>query len=179
MIRLQKQRALKGSFNPTIGELYKDKEILAANPFMGELYSTFANAAARPATVTGARYNQVSNAFWNSVHEVLSGKAKADAALQQLGRQRSVGVWLPSAIAVPAVVGRTDFLATIPEGIARRLAPLLGLQTLPPPLPLEEVRVGMYWHDRMHQNPPHKWLRQVVREVAGELAAERPLPLGD
>jgi trehalose/maltose transport system substrate-binding protein len=94
---VQKQRALKGSFNPTIGELYKDKEILAANPFMGELYSTFANAAARPATVTGARYNQVSNAFWNSVHEVLSGKAKADAALQQLevnlGRTSRGGKW--------------------------------------------------------------------------------------
>ena len=94
---VQKQRALKGSFNPTIGELYKDKEILAANPFMGELYSTFSNAAARPATVTGARYNQVSNAFWNSVHEVLSGKVKADAALQQLdtnlGRTSRGGKW--------------------------------------------------------------------------------------
>lgn len=94
---VQKQRALKGSFNPTLGELYKDKEILAANPFMGELYGTFANAAARPATVTGARYNQVSNAFWNSVHEVLSGKVKADAALQQLdanlGRTSRGGKW--------------------------------------------------------------------------------------
>jgi DNA-binding transcriptional LysR family regulator len=97
-----------------------------------------------------------------------------DAALQQLGRERRMGVWLPSAIAVPAVVSRTDFLATIPVGIADRFAPLLGLQTFPPPLALAEVRVGMYWHDRMHQNPPHKWLRQVVRDVAGKLAAQAP-----
>ena len=85
--------------------------------------------------------------------------------------QRAVGVWMPSAISVPAVVSRTDFLATVPEAIARVFAPLLGLRVLAPPLPLDDVRIGMYWHERMHQNPSHKWLRQLVRSVAEELAA--------
>jgi len=81
---VQKQRALKASFNPTIGALYKDVEIRKTNPFMYELYGTFANAVARPTTVTGPRYNQVSNQFWNAVHEVLSGKAKPEEALARL-----------------------------------------------------------------------------------------------
>lgn len=81
---VQKERALKGSYNPTIGALYKDADILAANPFMGELYSTFTSAVGRPATVTGPKYNQVSNEFWNAAHEVLSGKAKAPEALTRL-----------------------------------------------------------------------------------------------
>lgn len=80
----QKRRAVKGAYNPTIESLYKDSEILAAAPFMGELYDTFVNAVARPSTVTGAKYNQVSNEFWNAVYAVLSGKAKADASLAQL-----------------------------------------------------------------------------------------------
>lgn len=101
-----------------------------------------------------------------------SVEAAVDAALQQAGRQRTLGVWMPSSISVPAVVSRTDYLATVPEAIARDFAPLLGLKLLAPPLPLEDVRIGMYWHDRMHQNPPHKWLRQLVRDVAGELARE-------
>ena len=92
-----------------------------------------------------------------------------DAALHRLGRQRSIGVWLPSAISVPAVVSKTDFLATVPIGVATRLAPALSLQVLAPPLALGDVQVGMYWHDRMHQNAAHKWLRQIVREVAGGL----------
>lgn len=83
---VQKERAIKGSFNPTIVALYKDADILKANPFMGELYGAFANAVGRPATVTASRYNQVSNAFWNAVHEVLSGRAKADEALARLDR---------------------------------------------------------------------------------------------
>jgi len=81
---VQKERALKGSYNPTLGALYKDPEILAANPFMGSLYETFTSAVGRPATVTGARYNQVSNAFWNAAHDVLSGREKAPDALKKL-----------------------------------------------------------------------------------------------
>ena len=80
----QKRRAVQGAYNPTIESLYKDPEILKAAPFMGELYDTFVNAVARPSTVTGAKYNQVSNDFWNAVHGVLSGRAKADASLAQL-----------------------------------------------------------------------------------------------
>lgn len=95
-----------------------------------------------------------------------------DAALEQAGRARAVGAWMPSSISVPAVVSRTDFLATVPEAIARDFAPPLGLRVLAPPLPLDDVRIGMYWHERMHQNPPHKWLRQLVRDVASELARE-------
>ena len=81
---VQKERAIKGSFNPTVAALYKDPDILKASPFMGELLGVFSNAVGRPATVTGAKYNQVSNQFWNAAHEVLSGKAKADDALGRL-----------------------------------------------------------------------------------------------
>ena len=81
---VQKERALKASYNPSIGALYKDAEILAANPFMGALYGTFTSAVGRPATITASKYNQVSNAFWNASHEVLSGKTKAEDSLKAL-----------------------------------------------------------------------------------------------
>ncbi|MFO1147866.1 MAG: ABC transporter substrate-binding protein [Alsobacter sp.] len=80
----QKRRAVNGSYNPTIPALYEDKEVLAAVPFFGDLYSTFTNAVARPSKVTGANYNKVSNAFWNATHAVLSGQAKAPEALATL-----------------------------------------------------------------------------------------------
>ena len=80
----QKRRAIHGAYNPTIESLYKDEEVLKAVPFFGELYDTFVSAVARPSTATGAKYNQVSNEFWNAVHGVLSGKAKAEASLAPL-----------------------------------------------------------------------------------------------
>lgn len=81
---VQKMRAIKGSYNPTIVSLYKDKEVIDANPFFGSLFDVFTGAVPRPSTVTGAKYNEVSAAFWNATHEVLSGKTKADESLKKL-----------------------------------------------------------------------------------------------
>ena len=81
---VQKERAIKGSYNPTIGALYQDKEVLAANPFFGSLYNVFTSAVPRPATATGLKYPEVSSAFWNATHDVLSGKATAEDSLKKL-----------------------------------------------------------------------------------------------
>jgi trehalose/maltose transport system substrate-binding protein len=81
---VQKQRAIEGSFNPTIADLYKDQDVLTATPFFGQLYDTFINAVPRPSTATGAKYNQVSNEFFNAVYAALSGKAPADKSLADL-----------------------------------------------------------------------------------------------
>jgi trehalose/maltose transport system substrate-binding protein len=81
---VQKERAIKGSYNPTISALYQDKEVLAANPFFGSLYNVFTSAVPRPATVTGLKYPEVSAAFWNATHDVLSGKASAEDSLKRL-----------------------------------------------------------------------------------------------
>jgi trehalose/maltose transport system substrate-binding protein len=82
----QKRAALEISENPTIPALYKDPEILAKNPFMGELLPAFQAAVARPSRQTGSRYNQVSSAFWNAVHDTLAGRATPEESLAQVGK---------------------------------------------------------------------------------------------
>jgi trehalose/maltose transport system substrate-binding protein len=81
---VQKERAIAGAFNPTIPALYRDPEILEAAPFFATLSETLASAVARPSAVTGGKYNQVSSAFWNAVHGVLSGREKAGVSLKRL-----------------------------------------------------------------------------------------------
>lgn len=83
----QKRRAVAAAYNPTLPALYRDPEVLAANPFFGELYPTFSQAVARPSRVVGYRYNRVSNAFWNAVHDVLAGRRPAAESLADLDRQ--------------------------------------------------------------------------------------------
>ena len=76
----QKRRAIQASYNPTIDALYQDQEVLEAVPFFGTLYDTFTNAVARPSAPTGDAYGRVSNAFFSTSHDVLSGtKNGADA----------------------------------------------------------------------------------------------------
>jgi trehalose/maltose transport system substrate-binding protein len=81
---VQKERAIKGSYNPTIASLYKDKAVLEANPFFGSLYNVFTSAVPRPATATGLKYPEVSAAFWNATHDVMSGKSTAEDSVKKL-----------------------------------------------------------------------------------------------
>ncbi|GMA16999.1 ABC transporter substrate-binding protein [Deinococcus metallilatus] len=85
----QKRRAIQASYNPTIASLYKDPEVLKAVPFFGSLYDVFINAVARPATVTGGKYNEVSNAFSTAVYNVLTNKSAPGPALKSLEGQLS------------------------------------------------------------------------------------------
>lgn len=81
---VQKQRAIAASFNPSLLSLYRDPDVVRANPFMGELYGVFTHAVARPTVIAGTRYNQLSNELWNATHDVLSSRAKPEEALSQL-----------------------------------------------------------------------------------------------
>ncbi|MBZ9749569.1 ABC transporter substrate-binding protein [Deinococcus sp. HMF7604] len=80
----QKIRAIEGAYNPTLQSLYKDKDVLAKNPFFGSLYNVFTSAVARPSGPTKSKYNQVSQAFSSAVSDVLSGKSKGQAAVTKL-----------------------------------------------------------------------------------------------
>jgi trehalose/maltose transport system substrate-binding protein len=80
----QKRAAIEISVNPTMPALYKDQEILQKNPFIAELLPTFESAVARPSRVAGSKYNQVSSAFWNAVHDTLTGKGTAEENLSNL-----------------------------------------------------------------------------------------------
>jgi len=94
-----------------------------------------------------------------------------DDALAEAGLTRTIGATLTSTLASTSVVARSDLLATIPERIALDFAPSLGLQILPPPLALGHVDTAMFWHNRMHNNSAHRWLRQQLKAVAESLNA--------
>ncbi|SFH51877.1 trehalose/maltose transport system substrate-binding protein [Tindallia magadiensis] len=81
---MQKMRAVDGSLNPTIMDLYEDEDVLEAAPFFGSLYDVFINAVARPSTASAPNYNAVSTAFFRAVHNVLNGNMDAAAALEEL-----------------------------------------------------------------------------------------------
>ena len=82
--KVQKHRAIEGAYNPTYPALYKDKDVLAANPFFGTLYDVLPNAVSRPSSITGPKYDAVSQAFWSTVHDVLNGRAKGAEAVKKL-----------------------------------------------------------------------------------------------
>ena len=84
---VQKDRAIRGSFNPTRPALYKDPEVIAANGFMASLLGTFEDSVARPSGEAGLKYPSVSLALANAAHDVLGRKATPEAAVRKLEGQ--------------------------------------------------------------------------------------------
>lgn len=80
----EKWRALNESELPTVKAAYSDPDIAKQIPFIAKLVPVFENASPRPSTVTGAKYNDVSVAYFNAVHDVLTGKTDAKTSFANL-----------------------------------------------------------------------------------------------
>jgi trehalose/maltose transport system substrate-binding protein len=81
---VQKKRAMAFSVLPTLPALYSDPDVLAKNPFFKIMLDVFNNAVARPSTVTGADYNQLSTAMFQNVNKVLTGAESGKDAVVQV-----------------------------------------------------------------------------------------------
>jgi len=81
----QARRCLKSANPPTIPALYEDPEILARNPYLSTVLLAFRQGGAvRPSTVAGKMYPDVSRAYFDAVHAVLSHKKSPLQAAAEL-----------------------------------------------------------------------------------------------
>lgn len=91
-------------------------------------------------------------------------------ALQRQNLRREVAVSVTHFLAIPEMVAVTDYCATLPMLICRRLAGDKRLRIMPAPVDLGTFPVEMGWHVRYRDDPAHRWLRGLIAEVAAELA---------
>ncbi|MNT59863.1 HTH-type transcriptional regulator SyrM 1 [compost metagenome] len=57
------------------------------------------------------------------------------------------------------MLASTDLVAMVPERLVRD-APALRL--LEPPVEVPGYEMSMLWHERVHRDPAHRWLREQV-----------------
>ncbi|MEH7882015.1 ABC transporter substrate-binding protein [Rhizobium laguerreae] len=81
---VQKARAIELSNLPTLTDLYDDKDVAAAQPFMPNWKPIFQDAVPRPSATAKVKYNEVSSKFWTAVHNSLSGSGSAAENLELL-----------------------------------------------------------------------------------------------
>ena len=84
----QARRCRRSAEPPTIPALYKSPEILAQNPYFSRALQEFReNKALRPSRASGKMYPDVSRAYFEAVHAVLSQKKSAAQAASELEKQ--------------------------------------------------------------------------------------------
>lgn len=107
-------------------------------------------------------------AYREAAHvEVLSGKSHGllTEALKAQRIERRVLLQLPGFLGLATVVAQTDLLATVPREIGETLARSGALKLLRCPFKVPSFTVKQYWHQRMHHDAAHRWLRGVCAGI--------------
>jgi trehalose/maltose transport system substrate-binding protein len=85
-VQVKRSRVL--SEPPTLPGLYDRPEVLAPNPYFAQLSQAFRTGmVSRPSNVTGKKYQEVTDAYIQAVHSVLTGKRSAPDAAASLEKE--------------------------------------------------------------------------------------------
>ena len=98
-----------------------------------------------------------------------SSPSLVERAIAEAGHARQVGVQVPSFLAAALVVARTELFLAAPRVLLAPLARSLGLVVLDPPIALPPVPAVALWPERLHLDPGHRWFRDLVTAVVGDV----------
>jgi DNA-binding transcriptional LysR family regulator len=104
------------------------------------------------------------------VHAVARGSSfnPLSDSLRKLGYSRRIALSIPHQSVLPMILKGTDLLATVGRVCAEHIVVDDQLCQVPVPLPLENTRITMWWHDRNTNDPGHRWLRNLFADIGGE-----------
>ncbi len=96
------------------------------------------------------------------------GPGLVEQALSRAKKKRRIVMRLPHFFAGPLILQRTDHLMTVPLRAQVMLRELSNIRFLPLPFEVELMHVKLLWHERMHHDAGHKWLRSVMADLFSE-----------
>jgi len=97
------------------------------------------------------------------------GIAGVDRELSNLGLSRNIKMTVGSPMMVPLVVQSTKLIGVLPEPAAIVAAKNFSLSVFSLPIDVPEAYVTLVWHERVHYNAGHRWLRKQVSELRKRL----------
>ncbi|MGE0006261.1 MAG: LysR substrate-binding domain-containing protein [Parvibaculaceae bacterium] len=97
------------------------------------------------------------------------GKSDVERAAEERGMRRTIGAWLPNFSQVPALLARTNLLATMTPLVMDGAMQRFGLSALEPPIPIKPTSLFFAWSFRRANDPGSRWFRELVMAAYGEL----------
>jgi DNA-binding transcriptional LysR family regulator len=103
--------------------------------------------------------------FLDATHVVAeatgTGHYVVEKRMAELGVQRRIGLRVPNFLALPTIVASSDMIATVPEPLAAAFLAALDITTVAHPIPFPKLAIKQFWHERYHDDPANRWLRQT------------------
>jgi DNA-binding transcriptional LysR family regulator len=107
--------------------------------------------------------------FLEASHAVVTYRAGGhrviEEALERAGAGPRIALRVPHFTVAPMVLERTDLILTLPARVARVYERFGRFKALPPPIPIPQAEVAVYWHERFAADPGNAWLRQQLVEL--------------
>lgn len=94
------------------------------------------------------------------------GNSAVDNVLNQHGLSRRIAVKSPHFLVAATIAAESDFVLTIPRRLANRIVKSMPLHMLELPIEVPTFTPSIIWHEKMHHDPAHRWLRNQILEVA-------------
>jgi DNA-binding transcriptional LysR family regulator len=94
-----------------------------------------------------------------------------DEWLAERGLTRRIALIVPHFLSAPFIVAKTDMILSLPERIANDFVDLAPLKILPIPIELPAYDLVMVWHPLHDPDPAHRWLRDQITGICGELGS--------
>lgn len=99
-----------------------------------------------------------------------TGHGRVDVALDKQKIQRKVRLTVPHYVALGDVLQHSNLIAVVPERFAQRIVKPFDLVMRDSPVKVEDSAIHQCWHGRLHRDPGHQWLRQLMRKLFGDQA---------
>ncbi len=87
---------------------------------------------------------------------------RIDAALEAMGKRRQVTLQLPTFSQIPPFLKESELIFSVPKSFADYLEQHFPVKQLPLPFKVQTICIYLYWHQRQHNNPLHRWVRQQL-----------------
>jgi DNA-binding transcriptional LysR family regulator len=110
-----------------------------------------------------------------------TGHSIVEQTLQANGIRRRIGLTVPSFLGIVSIITSLNYLAILPEQLARHLASAGQIRVLTVPVPIPPYFIMQHWHERFTHDPASRWLRATIADLfcsskADAPGAERLLP---
>lgn len=106
-------------------------------------------------------------AYWAATHVTFRpGEGTFESQLvRKEGGEQFDRICVSQFALLPAFVERSDAIALLPRRVAERMAGATDIQIAKPPLASERVPLCMFWNEIKHNDPAHRWLRELLIDL--------------
>ena len=97
------------------------------------------------------------------------GKSEVQRAVDEHGVKRAIGASVPNFSQIPALLARTNLLATMTPLVMDGAMERFGLRALEPPILIKPTSFFFAWSFRLANDPGSRWFRTLVMDAYSEL----------